>query len=88
MRHLLLVCSLSLAPTLASADNFDPGKFLADNCSRCHSDVVYSRPDHRMKSLKQLEGQVRRCDANVGTSLFDEDIATLVKYLNDTYYHF
>jgi hypothetical protein len=31
---------------------------------------------------------VRRCDANINTRLFDEDIAAVVKYLNDTHYHF
>ena len=83
-----IVAALSLTAAQVQAEDFNPSKFLADKCSSCHGDVVYSRPDHRMQNLKQLEGQVRRCDANVGTGLFDEDIHSVVKHLNDTYYKF
>jgi len=77
-----------LCATQAQSSDFNPTHFLATKCAGCHGDEVYSRPNHRMQDLKQLEGQVRRCDANVGTSLFDDDIETLVKYLDNTYYHF
>jgi hypothetical protein len=41
-----------------------------------------------VKSLDKLAAQVRRCDANVGTGLFDEDIDAVVKYLNVNFYKF
>jgi len=82
---LLVAALLAVGPVLA---DFDAARFIKEKCSGCHDERVYSRPDHRMQNLQQLEAQVRRCDANIDTRLFDEDIAAVVKYLNDTHYHF
>lgn len=70
------------------AADFDPADFLAKHCTRCHDERVYTRDNRRSQNLQQLEAQVRRCDANFGTRLFDEDINTLVNYLNQHYYKF
>ena len=70
---LLVAALLAVGPVLA---DFDAARFIKEKCSGCHDERVYSRPDHRMQNLQQLEAQVRRCDANINTSLFDEDIAT------------
>lgn len=88
MRFLKAIALAALLAPAAQAGDFDPAQFLQDKCSRCHGSEVYSRPNPRVKSLDKLEAQVRRCDANVGTGLFDEDIAALVKHLNDSYYKF
>ncbi len=83
--------SLPLTTLLAAGHalaDFDTARFIKGKCSGCHDERVYIRPNHRMQNLQQLEAQVRRCDANINTRLFDEDIATVVRYLNDTYYHF
>ncbi len=82
---LLAAVLLTAGPVLA---DFDAARFIKEKCSSCHDEHVYARPDHRMQNLQQLEAQVRRCDANIHTRLFDEDIAAVVKYLNDTHYHF
>ncbi len=74
--------------TSANAADFDAGEFLQSQCTRCHDDSVYTRPDRRVDSLKRLESQVRMCDANIGTKLFDDDIAAVVDYLNTHYYRF
>jgi len=78
---------LTTLPALASKD-FDAAHFIQTKCSSCHNAQVYTRPDHRMQNRQQLEAQVRRCDANVGTSLFDEDIHAVVDYLDRKYYRF
>lgn len=80
--------SALLCNTSAQAVDFDAEHFVQEKCTRCHTDSVYSRPDRRMKSMDQLEAQVRRCDANVGTTLFDEEISAVVKFLDDQYYQF
>jgi len=84
----ILALLWSLAAAATAGEAFDPAAFLAAKCTGCHSDEVYSRPDHRMQNRRQLEAQVRRCDANVGTRLFDDDLQALVDYLDRTYYHF
>jgi len=81
---LLLVLSL---PVTASA-NFDSHRFIQEKCSSCHDEQVYIRPNRRVQNLAQLDAQVRRCDANLGTSLFNEDITAVVEHLNQRYYRF
>jgi mono/diheme cytochrome c family protein len=88
MRFGFIALSLSLVTSTAAAEDFDAKSFLAEKCSSCHGTEVYSRPNPRVKSLDKLAAQVRRCDANVGTGLFDEDIDAVVKYLNVNFYKF
>lgn len=88
MKYVLVTALFAVAaPSLAGAD-FDSARFLKDRCSSCHDERVYTRPDHRVRNLAQLENQVRRCDANLGTRLFDDDIGALVKHLDQQYYRF
>ncbi len=82
----LVLLALNL-PALAS-EPFDAATFVREKCTACHDDSVYTRPNHRMQNLEQLEKQVRFCDANVDTRLFNEDIEAVTDYLNRQYYHF
>lgn len=89
MKTLTMIISLLSVSqlTLASGD-FDAASFIAGKCSSCHDETVYTRPNHRMQNLEQLEKQVRFCDTNVGTGLFNEDIKEVTNYLDRQYYHF
>ena len=85
---LFLVIGYSL-PALAEAEESIEAKSLVqEKCSNCHDSSIYTRKDRRVDSLSRLNTQVRMCDAQLGTSLFDEDITAIVNYLNDNYYHF
>jgi hypothetical protein len=86
-RSLTAALLLAAAGTGHTAD-FDAGKFLAENCSRCHDSSVYTRPNRRVQSLDGLHSQVRRCDAMLQTKLFEDDLKVLVEHLNQRYYHF
>jgi len=74
--------------TPAQARNFDAARFAETKCIACHDSSVYTRSNRRVQSLPALETQVRQCDANIGTKLFNEDVTAVVHYLNDTYYKF
>lgn len=75
------------APVAANGEH--PGKAIHDaNCISCHDSGVYTRADHKMTDFAMLSAQVRRCDANLGTKLFDEDMDKVAEFLNDTYYKF
>lgn len=88
MKYALVIALLAAAsPSLATA-NFDSARFLKERCSSCHDGQVYTRPNRRVQNVAQLESQVRRCDANLGTALFDDDIKALVKHLDQQYYRF
>jgi mono/diheme cytochrome c family protein len=84
----ITVCLLTAASSLSAA-NLDNGKALvAGNCTKCHDDGVYKRPDHRVTTLDGLNQQVGRCEQALGLKWFDDDIADVAAYLNQTYYHF
>lgn len=88
----LLMASLLMANVAHAADNGDPlsGKklFEESRCLSCHAATVFTKPDRKVKSLAQLESQVRTCDANLSTNWFDDQIIDVVAYLNQTYYKF
>ena len=76
-------------PTLAeTAGKIDAKSFLQEKCSSCHDSSVYTRKERRVDSFSRLDSQVRMCDAQLGTKMFDEDVSSVVNYLNDNYYHF
>lgn len=73
----------------ASAAGDHPGKAIHDaNCISCHDAGVYTRADRKMQDFSMLSAQVRRCDANLGSKLFDEDMDKVTDFLNEAYYHF
>ncbi len=74
-----------------SAVNIDshPGKSLHDSsCISCHDSAVYTREDRKIGDFPKLLAQVKRCDANLGSRLFDEEIAQVADYLNQAYYQY
>ena len=90
---LTLITLLSLTPLISVAEDIHPGKALHDeSCLKCHvkdhNEAFYTRNDRKMTSYKGLQSMIRMCDANLGTSLFDEDMEEIGKYLNETYYKF
>lgn len=87
-RFSVLTLLVLLTGGASAAQSFDPAAFLAEKCSSCHDERVYTRPDRRTQNRQQLEAQVRRCDANIGTRLFNDDLAAVVDYLDRQYYHF
>lgn len=80
--------TLIVAASPALAEDFDPASYLDTTCSRCHGSEVYTREDRRVQSYAGLEAQVARCDANLGTKLFPEELEILTHHLNETYYKF
>ena len=78
---------LMLAGTLNAAA-FDAASYHEAQCTRCHDSGVYTRSDRRINSYPALEAQVARCDANLATKLFPEDLSQLVEHLNSNYYKF
>ncbi|MCB1802008.1 MAG: cytochrome c [Gammaproteobacteria bacterium] len=81
----IVLFALSAAATGA---DFDAADYHDKSCTRCHDENVYTRQDRRIQSYPKLEAQVARCDANLGTKLFPDDLQQLTDYLNESYYHF
>lgn len=86
MNRSLAFTIVALAATPAWAAD---GKALVDRyCVGCHADEVYTRPDHRIRSLDTLRLQVLRCNAMTKSGLTDEDVAAITDYLNKSFYKF
>lgn len=80
--------SASSAKTAVSIENH-PGKALHDsNCISCHDSTAYTRKDRKIGDFPKLLAQVKRCDANLGSRLFDEEIDQIADYLNQAYYQY
>jgi len=88
-RTICVLCLLAAsAATPALAEPFNAQAFHEASCTACHDSGVYTRENRRVDSMTRLESQVRMCDANLKTGLFDDDIAALVEHLNTAYYKF
>jgi len=65
------------------------GKRLLDaNCMECHQTDVYTRKDRKVQSLDALKKQVVNCTHMARKDFSESERQDLVKYLNDTFYHF
>lgn len=90
----LLLGSAGVAPVQA-ADAKIGKKLVEKSCMACHVSMfggdgtrIYTRPDRKVKNMRQLMSQVRVCNTNVGAGWMPEDEAHVAAYLNDTYYRF
>ena len=93
----ILVCiALFLPGTTSFAADIEQGAKLHEtNCKACHismtggdGTLLYTRNNRRVDSLAKLEGQVRRCESNLELKWFEEDIKSVVTFLNKHYYQF
>jgi len=62
--------------------------YSASKCNKCHGTEVFTRKDRKIKDIKGLEAQVRRCDSNLNTNWFDDEILDVTAYLNSAFYKF
>jgi len=75
--------------TTASPVLAGEGKALFEkSCTRCHGTEVFTRDDRRVKSLEGLKKQVKQCNLAAESKWVDNDISTVVNYLNKSFYKF
>jgi mono/diheme cytochrome c family protein len=91
---LFVILSVPAAPGAAAAEALLPGdaahgqKLHAAHCRGCHDDALYTRAQRRVKTLEGLMGQVNGCNKQLGKNFTRDQIADLVRFLNDRYYRF
>jgi mono/diheme cytochrome c family protein len=89
-----LVLSLSLvSPGLLSgvahADEVATGRALvAQKCTTCHGDAVYTQAGRSVTTLAALKARIPRCAKAAHADWTPAQIASVVAYLNATFYHF
>lgn len=57
-------------------------------CVGCHDTGVYTRKERKIHSLEGLIRQVNFCNTQLKRQLSKDNIDDLVRYLNDSYYHY
>lgn len=87
------LCTLAILGTgpvsaVAAADVNTGQELHAANCTSCHDSGVYTRQNRRVNSLAALRQQVQRCERAQGLRWFDDQLESVVQYLNQTYYRF
>ena len=89
LSKLLAAAILASTAHLAVAADAAHGKALQqENCMSCHDNAIYTRQDRKVTTLAGLDKQVRRCELSLGLQWFDEDVADVVAYLNNSFYKF
>ena len=88
MKHLITALVVSLAAPTALADASAGQKLHDENCLKCHGTEVYTREDRFVGNRDALTTQVNRCNVNLGTQWFDEDVENVVNYLDQSFYKF
>jgi mono/diheme cytochrome c family protein len=87
----MTLCGLLCVGAVYAEGNAIKGKkiYSASECVRCHqSNKLFTRKDRKVKTLSALDAQVRRCDAQLSTNLFDDEIKDVAAYLNQAHYKF
>ncbi len=86
-----LVCAVALCGFAAGASggDFERGRLLYDNhCRQCHESRAHLRERRKAFSRAALGYQVDRWQRVLGLGWGREEIADVVEYLNQRYYHY
>jgi len=73
----------------AESEPVPPGLALIKQakCMRCHTEATFYSGQTKMESLGDLTSRVKVCESNLKVGWFDDEIDSVVDYLNQTYYH-
>jgi len=85
----LLISATFTTAAMAEGNEANGKKlFTGSKCNQCHGTEVFTRKDRKVTDLAKLEAQVRRCDSNLNTNWFDDEIIDVTAHLNKQYYKF
>jgi len=92
VKFILKVIATTLLAQLAHAalpgDAAEGKRLHAASCAGCHDSSVYTRENHRVRSIAQLKQQVDNCTHMAQAQFSAAQKQDVVKYLNDAFYHF
>jgi len=92
----LLISQQAMALATLLGDAEQGGKTLDERCSACHVNMfggdgseIYTRADHRIKTVEGLMSQVQNCNANTQNGELSADQEDdITAYLNETFYKY
>jgi len=81
--------SLTTAWAADRAPNVAHGKILHNkNCTGCHDNRLYTRPNRIIHTFADLHARVQFCDAAANANFSLDDLNDVVEYLNTHFYKF
>lgn len=83
---LLVICVSSV--TQASPSTSAGQRLHKQSCQGCHDDSMYNRQDTIIFSYKALRNRVHFCERMSGASWKEQQLNSVIDYLNDRYYKF
>jgi len=92
VKAIVFSCLFVLIPSLVSAQ----GQTLHDeSCLQCHASItggdansLYTRTDHKVTTFPALQKRVKGCAVAADANWSNEQRASVVKYLSETFYQF
>jgi len=85
----------ALAGPLDLADVKNGKALVERHCMSCHvaksggdGSSIYTRPDHKIRSLEALVAQINRCNEGTHAGLPPEGLQDVGAYLNQSFYKF
>ena len=69
-------------------DSAEGQRLHASNCTGCHDSHVYTRQDRHVGSVDALKQQIENCTHLTKKDFSAAQKASLVKFLNERFYHF
>ena len=84
-----VMAPMALGALAATSSDKSDGKRLHDtNCVGCHDSTVYTRKTRSVNSLDALKQQLETCGHASNKGLTPIEKQHIIKYLNDSFYHF
>lgn len=92
----LMISQQGMALATLLGDPEQGGEVLNERCSACHVNMfggdgssIYTREDHRVKTIEGLMSQVQICNANTQNGELSTDQEDdITAYLNETFYKY
>lgn len=85
MKKIIFIFTLLMSGLVSATEGQG---YVNESCLSCHGTEMFNREGSKIKNSFDLRRQVSYCRNHLSVDWFPDDEKSVVKYLNDTFYHF